>query len=375
MEIKDCHILVVDDLGFNREMIERILRSDGYRAVTFAEDGVEALLRIEHDRPDLVILDLIMPHMDGYAVLENVRNRIKSEIPLLVQTASNDVEAKNRAFAAGATDFFTKPISPVELKSRVEVHLRSRVLTQELKAYQDRMTLELASAKILQTSMLPSQSLIDEKSASYGVSMGSFFKGSSELSGDLWGFLKDSPEGIGYYLADFVGHGVSAAVNTFRLHTLMGELDRGQPLEDLVFDLNNKLCEAMTTGQYATLFCGRYDVKTRILRYVATGCPEPLIRHQDGTVVKGYNTGLPLGIMRDHFYEAWGFPLQKDDLLLTYSDALYATMTIDEEDGEMLPSVLKTFPHPSDLIEGLTQGVHNQMLADDLTLVALRPVA
>lgn len=374
MDVKECHILVVDDLAFNRQMIEGILRAEGYRTIIMAEDGLEALAQISRDKPDLVILDLIMPHMDGYAVLREVRSQSGcDDIPILVQTASNGVEDKNRAFEAGATDFFTKPLSPVELKSRVAVHLHNRVLTRELRAYQARMSLEVDAAKIIQTSMLPPQFLIDEKNQTHGVCVASFFKGSSELSGDLWGFLKDCPQGMGYYMGDFVGHGVSAAVNTFRLHTLMGELDQGQPLEELVFALNNKLCDVMATGQYATFYCGRYDAQAQVLRYVATGCPAPLIRYRDGTVVVGHNAGLPLGIMKDHHYEIQALPFQKADLLLTHSDALYAALSLDEEDVDTLKDILGAFRYPCDLIAGLTQGVHNRVLADDLTLVAMRP--
>ena len=131
--MSEC-VLVVDDDGDVRELVAELLRRGGYR-VSQAENGQEALKRLFDERPDLVVLDISMPELDGWGTLERIREL--SDVPVMMLTALGAELEKVRALRAGADDYMTKPFGRQELLARVENLLR-RAPSRELReAYRD----------------------------------------------------------------------------------------------------------------------------------------------------------------------------------------------------------------------------------------------
>ena len=125
-------VLVVDDVGTNIRLIEAHLAKAGYRILT-ARDGEEALSRIEEDAPDLVLLDVMMPRLDGFDTCSRIKNDPETQhIPVILLTSLNSIEDKIKGQAAGADDFITKPFERVELLLRVESMLRIKALHDQL---------------------------------------------------------------------------------------------------------------------------------------------------------------------------------------------------------------------------------------------------
>ena len=154
----DNKILVVDDAAINRELISSYLKSAGYRNIMLAVDGQDALEKIEHFEPNLLILDLLMPKVDGTQVIKQLRseNSTQKQLPILVQTSISNPEQRNEAWKYGATDVITKPIHKLELLSRVKVQLENSFLIRELEGYQKVADQEIAKALELQRLLLPS---------------------------------------------------------------------------------------------------------------------------------------------------------------------------------------------------------------------------
>ncbi len=140
-------ILVVDDSRIVRAMVSDVLRAEGYR-VREASDGREALARIQESRPDLVLLDVMMPEMDGYEVCRALRRNEREEeyIPILMLTAKGEVEDLARGLAAGADDYIAKPFDNLELLARVKSLLRIRALQKRL--YQQNLELEAKNQQL-----------------------------------------------------------------------------------------------------------------------------------------------------------------------------------------------------------------------------------
>jgi phosphoserine phosphatase RsbU/P len=168
--IYDCLILVVDDTEFNRTLITAMLRQAGFRRIQHAVDGIDALKKIGDELPDLVILDIVMPGLDGFEVCRHLRADPRfSDLPVLVQTALSNTEDRNKAFQLGTTDLITKPIDRNELLARVRIHLENRILIQDLQLYRARLESELGMAREMYNHLLPTPALFDQISRDSGV--------------------------------------------------------------------------------------------------------------------------------------------------------------------------------------------------------------
>jgi len=157
---KQVRLLIVDDERPNVEMLERVLKAAGYAQLKGITDGRQTLPVYLEYRPDLLILDLKMPHLDGLAVMRQLASRMgpKDDLPILVLTAETDPDAKYAALHAGATDFLTKPFDIAEVLLRIRNLLRTHLLHLELQVQNEHLeervrertrTLEEAQTEII----------------------------------------------------------------------------------------------------------------------------------------------------------------------------------------------------------------------------------
>lgn len=133
------HVLVVDDDITNLQVLNNHLKLQGY-SVTSALNGMEALAAVESVKPDIVLLDIMMPKMSGYEVCEKIReSHSPNQLPILMLTAKNQVSDLLEGFSVGVSDYLPKPFSKKELLARVKTHLRLSQQHRELKQYSDEM--------------------------------------------------------------------------------------------------------------------------------------------------------------------------------------------------------------------------------------------
>ncbi len=131
--IKQARILLVDDKEANVRLLERLLKQEGYTNTVPITDSRTVLARYNECQPDLILLDLLMPYLDGFGVMEQLRRRTSStNVPILVLTADINADTKRRALTLGAKDFLTKPFDPVEVLLRIWNLLETRFLNLEL---------------------------------------------------------------------------------------------------------------------------------------------------------------------------------------------------------------------------------------------------
>jgi diguanylate cyclase (GGDEF)-like protein len=132
-------VLVVDDDEHTRTLLKDLCETSGFR-VLMAEDGVEAMEHIGKDRPDLVLLDLMMPRRDGFSVLKAVRETTElAELPVIVLTAMGDMDGKIRGMELGADDYITKPFKLIELQTRIHSALTVREYRRRLLDAEDEL--------------------------------------------------------------------------------------------------------------------------------------------------------------------------------------------------------------------------------------------
>lgn len=322
--VAGCSILVVDDSRTHRKLVESSLRQAGFRRVSFAVDGQQALDTVRSEPPDLVLLDLVMPVLDGFGVCQALRRQPEySDIPILVMTSLESVEHRLRALSAGATDVILKPVYQPQLVTHAISHLERRVLIRGLREYQERTAAELAIARHMQEGLLPDANTLRQVQDRYGLEIGAIFEPSAEIGGDLWGLWPIDVSRLGVFACDVSGHGTIAAINTFRIHTILArnDFDRAEPGRFLSA-LNDRLIGLMSSGQYATMLYAVLDMKRETFSYAAAGCPEPVLA-LPLTPVRGLDgSGLPLGIVSGVQYPTRHAPFPPGASIVLHSDAL-----------------------------------------------------
>lgn len=146
--IAGSKILVVDDVESTRHFIQEVLKQRGFTDIEVAVDGREALEKTYLMKPDIVLLDLMMPTIDGFAYCEHIRKDASfTFMPILVQTASEDRQDKLRALSCGADDFLCKPLDQSELFLRVCLHLERHKILRDNEDVREYLVMELGRAQ------------------------------------------------------------------------------------------------------------------------------------------------------------------------------------------------------------------------------------
>ncbi|NQW00285.1 MAG: fused response regulator/phosphatase [Rhodospirillales bacterium] len=321
-------LLIVDDDEMIRHYLAAYLEQAGFTNIVFAENGVEALEKISQHRPACVVLDIHMPVMDGNAVLQRIRGQEETKsLPVLVVTSHDSRDERNNILRAGATNLISKPIEGDVLVERVTNMIERELLFGQLAEFHARLSTELSYAAEMQLDLLPTAADCSAIETRYGVGLANHSRPSSELGGDSWALQVIDDDRFGIMIVDFSGHGVSAALNTFRLHTVINRIGfvGGSPAR-YIESINEEIADVMPVGQYCTILCAVVDIKADTLTYSGAAAPSPLIGRNDGsTIVVGDGSGLPVGIRRHSTYEDHVVDFPAGSFLFLYSDALFET--------------------------------------------------
>ena len=217
-----ARLLVVDDNEDNRYTLIMRLQIEGYENITAAEDGEAALALLQAQEFDLVLLDVMMPKVDGYQVLQRLKAAGQlHNIPVIMISALNEIDSVVRCIELGAVDYLAKPFDPILLRARVGASLEKKRLRDEVRSHHARMEDELESARELQLSMLPTD--FKKLTAGQRIEIFAMMEPAREVGGDLYDFFT-TPDGILCFLVgDVSGKGMPAALLMARARTLFGE--------------------------------------------------------------------------------------------------------------------------------------------------------
>ncbi|MBT8366465.1 MAG: response regulator, partial [Deltaproteobacteria bacterium] len=234
-DMSQCRVLLVDDVKDNITILIETLKNE--YLLGFALNGLDALKYAKVKSPDLILLDIMMPDMDGYEVCRRLKaDPDTRDIPVLFITALDEIQNKTNAFAVGAVDYITKPFELAEIKARVKTHLTLKLASQALAAQRDRLQQSLDLAMEVQQSLLPKE---NPRFAGLDIAGKSVY--CDETGGDYYDFLDLGKEKIGIIVGDVSGHGIqSALLMTTVRGSLRQRILKPDSLAIMISDLNRQ---------------------------------------------------------------------------------------------------------------------------------------
>ena len=376
-------ILVVDDEPKNVKILEIQLKARGYTVYT-APDGLAALETVKKEMPDLILLDINMPRMDGFEVVRRIRSNKTTEfIPIVMITALRDTrENRLKSIEAGADDFIEKPFDSLEVLARVRSLLRIKHYQDTLAEYNTRLQEELQMARSIQEILIP-QNGVQELS---GFRIASHCCPEMAVGGDFFDIWEIAPNRLGVFISDVMGHGVSAAFVTVFIKTILAEFY--EQVEDnpgaLLEILNTRFNDLISSRlfMFATAFCGIIDLEKGEISCANAGHSFPFLYnpHQETYQAIGdQKTGNGLGIWRDSVYETVQYPFDRLSRLFLYTDGVYEAKNRQGEEFtvDRLQRLVCACKEKSaaGLITSVSEAVdaftNNCPKDDDLTLIAI----
>lgn len=363
-EFSRAHVVIVDDDPTNRVLLRSVCEKLGVGIVDEAEDGIAALELITRFQPDLVLLDIRMPRMDGLELMRQLRaNPNFDRLSILVQTGLQGEDDRVRCFNLGATDVVSRPFHLAELKARIKAHLRSAISSRVLFDFRNRIQAHIEITHAFLDAILPTQEKAEELSTAYGLKCTSVYRPHDEIGGDLWSLRALDPDHLSVVLIDASAHGLAGAINALRVDCLVQEYH--EELYDPGVFLN-KLDHAMAKISFGQLFAGAIAMTinhtTGEVKYAGSGIPFPL-HVANGFVTEMKTRGLPLGSGVVSLATTTTTMAEGDTIIL-YSDGWSESIA-----GEPADIVRKANLQRSDLAESLSP---DGSLIDDLTLITLQ---
>jgi sigma-B regulation protein RsbU (phosphoserine phosphatase) len=329
IDVSWASALIVDDVEENRDLLVRRLRRLGLTDTVQAANGREALARLDERNFDLLLLDIMMPEMNGYEVLDVLSADGRThQLPVLVISALSEIEAVARCLEQGAEDFLFKPFNPTILRARVLASLEKKQLRDGARRELERKRAELNEARNLQLALAPPPSVRDAPLGRIAIEV--VLEPAREVGGDLVDHFQIGERLQAVLVGDVSDKGAGAALVMARTHGQFRALAVRPDAEQLFADpsraagaVNEALAANNASCMFVTLFLGVLDVTTGELAYVRCGHVPPWIRRSDGRIDRlEAAAGLPLGVMEGAPYRSGRAILAAGETLLVVTDGI-----------------------------------------------------
>lgn len=321
-------ILVVDDSDANRKFVRSVIEDLSYQ-VTEAVDGLAALNAVKQQHPDIIIMDAIMPNMDGFEATHLIRNHLQTyqtHIPIVFLTALDDDDALSQCLQCGGDDFIAKPINVDVLVSKIKAHSRIRHLTTQMER-QNAMLQRFNEQT--QREHLIARTLFDRATATNlddCEHIRSYVAPATTFNGDLLLSTRSPSGGLYCILCDFTGHGLPAAIGTLPVSKIFFELtESGESVGDIARHLNRVLKEFLLDDMFAAAAIIELNAEGKRACVWHGGTPDIILCDSAGTLKRCMQSQhMPLGVLEDHEFERDIHILKVDtgDRFYIYSDGI-----------------------------------------------------
>lgn len=363
-------ILIVEDNPASLEIMQVRLEASDYRVIT-ATDGEEGLAKAQSSLPDLILLDLMMPKMDGLEVCRRLKNNDRLPfMPIIMVTAKTDTKDVIAGLEAGGDEYLTKPVDHGSLVARVKSMLRIKELHDTVIAQSTQLENQLKTASKIQTLFWPELPTPEGGIRTWAVS-----QPASYVGGDFYDAIILSDKSVLAYVADVSGKGVPAALIMAAVSTkIRAEASLQQNLNLILRAVNGSMYElASTEGYFATVLLLKYWPRMRKIEMIRAGHINPVLVSPTGVREISGLKGVSLGVMEEVDYELAELVLEPGESLLLFSDGVSEAenASVEQFGYQRLIDQLstsKSFPHGEGLLESVRKWRGQAVVNDDLTI-------
>ena len=363
-------ILIVEDNPASLEIMQVRLEASDYRVIT-ATDGEEGLAKAQSSLPDLILLDLMMPKMDGLEVCRRLKNNDRLPfMPIIMVTAKTDTKDVIAGLEAGGDEYLTKPVDHGSLVARVKSMLRIKELHDTVIAQSTQLENQLKTASKIQTLFWPELPAPEGGIRTWAVS-----QPASYVGGDFYDAIILPDKSVLAYVADVSGKGVPAALIMAAVSTkIRAEASLQQNLNLILRAVNGSMYElASTEGYFATVLLLKYWPRMRKIEMIRAGHINPVLVSPTGVREISGLKGVSLGVMEEVDYELAELVLEPGESLLLFSDGVTEAenASVEQFGYQRLIDQLstsKSFPHGEGLLESVRKWRGQAVVNDDLTI-------
>ncbi|MGC1510772.1 fused response regulator/phosphatase [Ketobacter sp. MCCC 1A13808] len=372
-------ILIADDNDSDRLILQTIVRKEGHRVYT-ARDGQEAIDIFKEESPDLVLLDALMPNVDGFEAARTIKELSGDNlVPIIFLTSLRDATSLADCLAAGGLDFLSKPYNRIILQAKIKAFASMRRLHEtvqkqrdEISLHNDRLIHEQEVAKQVFDN-IAHPGCINAPNIKYLLSPMAVF------NGDLVLASRKPSGGMYVFLGDFTGHGLPAAIGAMPVSEIFyGMAQKGFSLQDILREINKKLKRILPVGVFCCACMVDLSFRKRSAEIWVGGLPDILIYRKEMHKVENISSRhLPLGVVdNDRFKtDSTLIQLTKGDRIMLWSDGIIEASNMEGEmfGEERVMEVILSTDDPDKIFSNIEKAVEHHAgrgeQDDDYTMV------
>ncbi len=369
-------LLLVDDEPMNLQVLFESLEGVGCKML-IAKNGETALSIARKAHPDLILLDIMMPGIDGFEVCRRLKaDAATADIPVIFLSALSETADKVHGLQLGAVDYISKPFQPEEVIARVNTHLTIHRLNLEVQKQRDKLARELKVVSDLQLKLLP-----EKLPEINGLKLAVHYETSLYSGGDYYDVAELPDNRWGFLLADAAGHGAPAAVEMAMTCALFRSYPEPPIESDGVLSYLNRHLRKTYETSFVTAIYIIYDPVGHTLQIARAGQPPPMVyRSSENKATEVKCAGvLPMGLVGYEDIPVTEMQLNPGDRVLLYTDGITERFNYDNKQygEERLLKQLerKDRPEPQRLLDDIMKDVEQfaggRVAEDDQALLLL----
>ncbi|MDH5472162.1 MAG: fused response regulator/phosphatase [Gammaproteobacteria bacterium] len=372
-------ILVVDDYKMNRELLVSYLGRKGHNAIE-ADSGKAALSACHHSVPDLILMDIMMPGLNGYETVRAIRELEKEiRIPIIFVSAIKAEDGMTEAINAGGDDYISKPVNFDILDAKInahgrvlEINTRLNKAIQDLRRYNNQLYEEQQIVDHIFSHALKN-SCFDSRFITYKN------RCCEQFDGDVIIAERSPSGGLYVMVGDFTGHGLHAAIGALPVcQTFFAMASKGLSLQAIVAEINNNLKMLFPSNMFMCASIIYMDQDAKQLQFWVGGMPAAVLHNRlTGEVRTVTSQHMPLGILKeDEFDDAViNVNLSSSEVLYLCSDGIVETRDQDNNEYGIDRLIRKITDKPSNIFETVFDDVDlfrgDIKQEDDMTMVEI----